>query len=222
MTNKVPNISPEKEPSSFRLISALGIAGFLAGVVLVSIYVYTAPIIAENKARALREAIFEVLPETTSYKTFTLVDGELQETGVKSEKGEELIYMGLTESGEVSGFAIPGSEPGYQDIIAGLTGYNPGDEVIIGFKVLDSKETPGLGDKIYKDADFQLNFNRLSVVPAIEAVKKGEKSAGYQVEAITGATISSEAVVRLLNSSMSKWREPVGRYMNNNFNEDGE
>lgn len=221
MTSASENIPQEKEPSSFRLISALGIAGFLSGLVLVSIYIYTAPIIAGNKARELREAIFEVLPQTSSYQAFILAEGNLKAVDPESESDADRIYMGLSEDGRITGFAIPGSEPGYQDIISGLAGYSAEDQVIIGFKVLDSKETPGLGDKIYKDEDFQLNFTSLSVVPDIEAVKKGEKSQANQVEAITGATISSEAVVRLLNKSMDKWREPIERFMNEN-QRDGE
>jgi electron transport complex protein RnfG len=222
MTSSRPNISQDKEPSSFRLISALGIAGFLSGLVLVSVYIYTAPIIDQNRAEALKAAIFEVLPQTTSFRAFVLEDGELKEVESESESGAEKVYMGLTEDGTISGFAIPGAEPGYQDIISGLAGYDADDQVIIGFKVLDSKETPGLGDKIYKDTDFQLNFTNLSVIPAIEVVKKGEKSEANQVEAITGATISSEAVVRLLNKSMEKWKAPIQRYMNEKVEGHGE
>ncbi len=48
MTDTMQNIPQEKEPSSFRLISALGIAGFLSGVVLVSVYLFTKPIIAKK------------------------------------------------------------------------------------------------------------------------------------------------------------------------------
>ncbi len=222
MTDTMQNIPQEKEPSSFRLISALGIAGFLSGVVLVSVYLFTKPIIAKNKAEALKAAIFEVLPGTASYKAFVLSGQQLKEVDANAESDEERIYLGLAEDGSSTGFAIPGGEPGYQDIISAIAGYNPGDDIIIGFKVLDSKETPGLGDKIFKDADFQLNFTQLAVEPEIEAVKKGEKTAPNQVEAITGATISSKAIVRLLNNSMGKWREPINRYMNENANANGE
>ena len=61
------------------------------------------------------------------------------------------------------GFAIPGSEPGFQDIIGALYGYEANGQTIIGFEVLESKETPGLGDKIFKDPDFQTNFTALKV-----------------------------------------------------------
>jgi len=72
-------------------------------------------------------------------------------------------------------------------------------------RILESRETPGLGDKIYKDADFVANFRSLSVEPEILAVKKGTKSAANEVDAITGATISSKAVVRIINEGNAKW-----------------
>jgi electron transport complex protein RnfG len=214
MSEAVQNIIPqEKEPSSFRLIATLGVAGFLSGLVLVSIYLFTKPIIAQNKADALKAAIFEVLPGTDSYITLMADGNSLREADDTEAQDAEVIYMGKDGDGNPTGFAVPGAEAGYQDIIAALCGYDAGGDVIIGLKVLESKETPGLGDKIFKDADFQLNFTALQVLPEIESVKKGEKQRENQVEAITGATISSNAIVRLLNDSMEKWREPIANYM---------
>ena len=113
----------------------------------------------------------------------------------------------------MTGFAIPGAEPGFQDIIGAIYGYSAPAKTIVGFQVLESKETPGLGDKIFKDMDFVANFNALAVEPEIEAVKKGEKTSENQVETITGATISSKAIVRLLNKSVEKWQQPIEEYM---------
>jgi electron transport complex protein RnfG len=209
----VQNIPQEKEPSSFRLIATLGVAGFLSGLVLVSIYLFTKPIIAQNKADALKAAIFDVLPGTDSFITLMADGNSLREADETEAQDADVIYMGKDADGNPTGFAVPGAEAGYQDIISALAGYDAGGDVIIGLKVLESKETPGLGDKIYKDEDFQLNFTALQVMPEIESVKKGEKQSENQVEAITGATISSNAIVRLLNDSMEKWREPIVNYM---------
>ncbi len=52
---------------------------------------------------------------------------------------------------------------GYQDFIRLLYGYSPDDQAIIGIRVLESRETPGLGDRIETDADFLSNFQRLDV-----------------------------------------------------------
>jgi electron transport complex protein RnfG len=72
-------------------------------------------------------------------------------------------------------------------------------------EVLESRETPGLGDKIYKDAVFVAGFSALSVEPEIFAVKKGTKSLPNEIDAITGATISSKAVVRIINEAHAQW-----------------
>ena len=72
-------------------------------------------------------------------------------------------------------------------------------------EVLESRETPGLGDKIYKDMDFVGEFKSLAVEPEIVAVKKGTKTSPNQVDAITGATISSKAIVRIINEAHSAW-----------------
>ena len=221
-THITPEIIEEKEPSSLKLILALGIAGLLSGIILVSTYIYTAPIIKANKEAAMKRAIFKVLPECASYNTLKLTNGRLEEkvevadNKKEDDKDELLAYAGFNENKELIGFAIPGSEPGFQDIIGVIFGYNATGKVIIGFEVLESKETPGLGDKIFKDAEFQTNFTALAVEPEIISVKKGAKQNPNEVEAITGATISSKAIVRLLNNTMVIWQEAIDQYINEN------
>ncbi len=220
--NITPEIKEEKDPSSVKLIMALGLAGLLSGIILVGTFIYTAPIIKANKEAAMQRAIFKVLPECVSYTTLVLNDGKLIEkvadTGSKKEadKEELLIYAGYDVNKALIGFAIQGSEPGFQDIIGALFGYDGTRKVIIGFEVLESKETPGLGDKIFKDAEFQTNFTSLAVEPEIIFSKNGKKKNPNEVEGITGATISSKAVVRLLNKTMAIWQATIDEYINEN------
>jgi H+/Na+-translocating ferredoxin:NAD+ oxidoreductase subunit G len=220
--DNVPQITEEKEPSSFKLIMALGIAGLISGIILVGTYIYTDPLIKANKAEAIQKAIFEVLPECESFTTLVLEGDKLVEKNEDEGKEEEsnaeelVVYAGFNAKKELIGFAIPGSEPGFQDIIATIFGYDGAKEVIIGFEVLESKETPGLGDKIFKDVDFQTNFTALAVEPDIAPVKKGEKQNPNEVETITGATISSKAVIRLLNKTMVIWKDAIDKYLEEN------
>lgn len=214
------NIEEEKEPSSLKLIAALGIAGFLSGIILVGTYIFTLPMIEANKAQAMQEAIFKVLPGCESFKTYTLNGTELVEelpdNGENKEGGDELkLYAGYNANNEMIGFAIPGSEPGFQDNIVAIFGYDAVNKKIIGFEVLESKETPGLGDKIFKDQAFQENFKELMVDPEIILVKNGQKKNANEVEGITGATISSKAVVGLLNNTMSTYRSAIDSFMSN-------
>jgi len=219
--HNAPEIIEEKEPSSLKLILALGIAGLISGVILVGTYIYTDPLIKANKAAATERAIFNVLPNCDSYTTLVLEGSRLvekvEEKGKEESDDEELlIYAGFNKKKELVGFAIPGAEPGFQDIIGTMFGYDGTKKVIIGFEVLESKETPGLGDKIFKDADFQTNFTSLEIEPEIIPVKKGEKTKPNELETITGATISSKAVVRLLNKTMEVWNEPINKYIDEN------
>jgi len=204
-----------EEPSSFTLILTLGLAGFISGLILVGAYLFTKPIIAQNKAMALEAAIFKVLPGTTNFTTLTNLNGTLVEVtdteNVESDLSEK-IYLGYNQQNSLVGIAIPGKEPGFQDIIEAIYGYEIIGQTIIGFEVLESKETPGLGDKIFKDPDFQTNFTSLQVEPEISITKKGKKERNNQVEAITGATISSRAIVRLLNKSLDKWQPLISQY----------
>ena len=88
-----------------------------------------------------------------------------------------------------------------------LYGYAPAEKLVRGMEILESRETPGLGDKIYKDADFVSNFSALLIEPEIVAVKKNTKTQPNEIDAITGATISSKAVVRIINETHVAWAE---------------
>lgn len=210
----------EPEPAPWRLVATLGIAGLLSGLILALAFLYTLPIIQANKARALRQAIFEVLPGCKTFQTFTLEAGKLAPAAEEVPAGRKApprIFAGFDENKQFIGFAVSAEEPGFQDIISGIFGYDPRRQVIIGFVVLESKETPGLGDKIIKDASFLANFQSLAVDPQIVAVKKGARQQPNEVEAITGATISSKAVVRLLERGMFDWRSAMEDYLKTNY-----
>ena len=132
-------------------------------------------------------------------------DGQL--VAAEGDAGvEESIYAGYAVDGSFLGYAVPGDGPGYQDTIGLLYGYDPARRRVIGMRILESRETPGLGDRIYKDQDFVSAFLDLATEPEIELVKDGA-TADNQVDAITGATISSRAVVRIINDANGEWLE---------------
>jgi len=196
-----------KEPSLIKLILTLSIAGLLSGVAIVGIYEITLPTITAYKAKMLREAVFKVLPGVREIQKLRYHEGRL-EASTSEENDEQTIYAGYDKEGNedrLIGYAITAEGAGFQDNIRILYGYLPDKRLIVGMAVLESRETPGLGDKIYKDADFQENFKQLAVEPTISLVKKGSKSAQNQVDAISGATISSKAIVKILNKANEKW-----------------
>jgi electron transport complex protein RnfG len=199
------NVAAETgSPSSLRLVLTLAIAGLLSGMAIIGIYETTLPTITENKARELREAVFKVLPGVSQMQALAYRDGELIVIDAP-DKDEPVIYGGYDDQAEFIGYAMPAAGPGFQDTIAILYGYKPAEKLVVGMEVLESRETPGLGDKIYKDAVWVSGFSALSVEPEIVAVKKGTKSNPNEIDAITGATISSKAVVRIINEAHAQW-----------------
>jgi electron transport complex protein RnfG len=188
--------------------------GLLCGLLIVSVFQLTRPVIERNKKEALQRAIFQVLPEARESGTFRWV-GEEGFEGLEDESaGGDLVYAGYDEDGRLVGLAVEAAGMGYQDVIRLLYGYSFARDAVVGIRVLETKETPGLGDKIETDPAFLENFVRLDVALAddrselrnpIQAVKPGEKEQPWQIDTITGATISSTAVAEILRDSTAWW-----------------
>ena len=203
--------SPEAGP--LRMMVTLGIAGLCSGLAVVGIYLVTKPRIERNRAEALEAAIFRVLDGARTREAWVLRGGALvrYEGEKHSIPTEEAVYAGYDENGVLVGHAIPAEGAGFQDIIKLIYGYRVATSRIIGMEVLESRETPGLGDKIIKDDAFLANFHELAVDPQVVLVK-GDRSAENEVESISGATISSRAIVRIINESNARW---LGRLKEN-------
>jgi electron transport complex protein RnfG len=194
----------------FRAMVGIGV---LAGALIVTAFQVTKERIERNKAAALEKAILHVLPGATAHASFAFEDGKFRRLAA-GETAKEIAHAGFDAEGRLVGVAVEADGMGYQDTIRLLYGYSPAKEELIGFEVLESKETPGLGDKINNDAGFHANFEHLAVAldqaaqalaHPIEAVKHGEKKDPWQVDGITGATVSSKAVAAILQRSVSVW-----------------
>ena len=202
-----------KRAGPFRLIATLGVAGLFSGLVLVTVFMATQPLILRNQAEALEAAIYRVLPGSTSRKAFVLENDSL--VPVEENGGglplQDAVFGAYDDDGKLVGYGIPSEGAGFQDTIKLIYGYDPANKNIVGMEVLESKETPGLGDKIIKDQDFLDNFKALSITPEVVAVKPGPDRQANEVDTISGATISSKAVVNIINEGNSRWLDLVSR-----------
>lgn len=198
-------------PETPRLVLTLAAAGLVSGLAIVGAYRLTLPTIQANQAEALRRAVFQVLPGAERMERLVWQgegSGE-EETGRLAPASgttgaEPSVYAGYTAAGRFVGYAVPASGAGFQDTIRLLYGYDPERDRVVGMEVLESRETPGLGDRIYKDETFVGRFRDLAVQPRVELVKEAP-TAPNQVDAITGATISSAAVVTIVNAGNQEW-----------------
>lgn len=192
--------APVREPGQLQLVATLAIAGMLSGALLTSAHLLTLPQIEANRAAALRAAVFEVVPGTQSMQKLVLRGDTFVPADGSESATTAAVYATYDRAGTFLGYAIPGAGPGFADTISLLYGYDPVQQRILGMRVLESRETPGLGDKIFKDPRFAAEFQALAVTPAIVVVKNGSGTRPNEVDGITGATISSKAVVRILNT----------------------
>jgi len=219
--SQLPLVSQPPRPNTWHMYRAMVGIGILCGLLIVGVFELTKPVIARNKAEALQRAIFQVLPEANSSKTFRLEgeDGFAVHEGTEAD-GVQLVYAGYDEAGQLIGIAIEAQGMGYQDVIRVIYGYSFDKDAVIGIRVLESKETPGLGTKIETDPDFLKNFERLdvaltadlsAVANPIEFVKPGKKEQAWQVDGITGATISSNAIANILGASTANWIPRIRR-----------
>ena len=213
VTTQTP--APVPEPAAVRassLLATLGVGGAVAGLLLVLAFGITLPRIEANRARALDLAVKEVLKAPERYDTLYVVGKTLVKRppeGADPKKLEQ-VYLGYGPGDGRIGFAIVAGEAGFQDVIQLIFGYDPKTRQLLGMKVLESKETPGLGDKIEKDQAFVGQF-RGAQAPLV-GVKKGKRSNPREVDMITGATISSKAVIRIINNALRRLGPLVDAY----------
>ena len=208
----------QKQTSAWDMYRAIVGIGAFCALVIVGVFQGTAARIADNQARFLASAIAEVLPVTASTVAVDLTaDGTLVATG---ETLPLPAFLAYNERGELAGAVLTGQGMGYQDNIRILFSYSFDRDAIVGMKVLDSKETPGLGDRVEIEPHFIANFEALDarlnaagdrLANPIVTVKQGEKTEPWQIDGITGATITSEAIGNILNESAMEWLPALER-----------
>lgn len=203
----------QQQPTSAWMMyrAIVGIGAFCA-LLIVSVYQLTADRIRDNQERFLAAAVAQVLPAAQSTVAVT-VDGNGQLLAA-TDTAALPVFLGYGEDGTLVGAVVTAQGMGYQDNIRVLYAYSFDRRAIVGFKVLESKETPGLGDKVETEAHFIANFEALDARLAADGralqnpiitVKQGEKTEPWQVDGITGATITSKAIGAILNDSAGIW-----------------
>ncbi|MCK5862108.1 MAG: RnfABCDGE type electron transport complex subunit G [Candidatus Hydrogenedentes bacterium] len=207
-TQPAKDFQVSSSTNSLSMIGTLGGIALISGLLLAIVYQGTSDIIMRNRAQRTSAAVLDILPGAVSQQLFTV--------SIPGNNGKTIpqnIYGGYDRTGKLIGVALEASDNGgYGGEIRLLYGYLPDKEQVSGMKVLLSKETPGLGDRIKSDPVFLANFNGLDVAlnkdseilkNPISYSKPGADKGPGQIEGISGATISSKAVTRAMNSSTS-------------------
>lgn len=204
--------TPDAGSSTGRLLFTLAFFGSLAGGILAYTYQKTLTPIRKFAGEKVEAAVKEVLGSPARLDTLFLVAGKLSKTLPPGQDVLEAtkLFVGLDDKGQRMGVAVEEGAPGFSSEVRLMIGFNPATTALTGIKVLAQTETPGLGDKIDKDPTFAQRFVGKLVNPL-----KGDKNPTTDpstVQTITGATITSKAVIKVINKAVGTWKPRLDAY----------
>lgn len=187
-----------------RFVIVLFLVNLVAASILAGVYRLTKPRIEAQEALVREEALKEVMPESVGDRI----------EAVSEEYWK--VYKGL--SSKERGHIFIAKKYGYSSVIETMVGMKT-DGTITGVAILNQNETPGLGAKIVEIVSDK------TIIKAIKGIFSKEKGPEKDlspyfteqfkersvksidisnIDAITGATISSKAVVDSIKSKGSE------------------
>lgn len=129
-----------------------------------------------------------------------LIDADEYKAETAVLDGETVNYHTAVKDGENIGYIFTVDEKGYGGTVSVMTAINT-DGTVAAVEILDaSNETPGLGQNV-KNSDFYTQFKGLA--DNITVIRGGSANAdNNEINAVTGATISSKAVTKAVNRAL--------------------
>ncbi|MBN1806978.1 MAG: FMN-binding protein [Sedimentisphaerales bacterium] len=180
-------------------------ASFFFGLLIAVTSAALSPRIEQNKINKRNQLVSTLLPEA---KNFVPLDFEIS---IKSLQGQiETIEVFRAESaeGKCAGWSFNAVGPGFADKIELVVAVDKNFNNLAGFDVLSSNETPGFGNQI----KFDYFRNQFKGAPAanLKLETSGDNTKiDSEIIAISGATISSEAVVNIISNTVTQIKEQI-------------
>ena len=187
------------------------VSGLLLGVV----YGITKEPIAEAQENTKQEAYRSVLSDALSFETMEDFDAAdaasiLEENGYSSDEITE-VAEGIDDSGETVGYVVNvmshEAYDGDLEVSVGIAA----DGTVKGIEMLSISETAGLGMKA-DEAEFKDQFKDKNV-EKFTYTKSGE-SGDDKIDAISGATITTNAVTNAVDSALVYFQNELGGGVN--------
>lgn len=169
-------MAKEKDKYSiFNIAKNLAGACFISGAVIATTYYFTAPVAAKKEIQIKNDSMKELVKDADNFKPVS---------------GKKEWYSAVKGSKTVA-YVIPASSKGYGGAINLLVAVTP-DGKVIDFSIVSHNETPGLGANA-ADPPFRGQFEGKTAKNLTVTKDKSDKD---DVQAMTGATITSRAVTK--------------------------
>jgi electron transport complex protein RnfG len=181
------------------------VTSFLFGLLIAVANAAWSAKIEQNKTEKLRGLMASLISDANSFEL------AIQEANLPGDKGRMIktdIYKALDKQGNCAGFAFVAAGAGFADKVELVVAVDARCEKLLGFNVLSSNETPGFGSRM-KDDSFR---NQFKDAPAgeLSLVKVGDAGKiDNEIVAISGATVTSTAVINIFNKSVISVKEQL-------------
>ena len=174
------------------MIGFVLVFGIFWATALVAVDTWTSPRIEkyllEKKRKKVLESLVIPYEKDTIEQVFT--------SNVTSEEIDgKTVYK--SEDGNLA-FEFNGA--GSQGAIRGVIALSSDLEALKGITIIQQAETPGLGSRVL-EAEYLSNFQGKKVVPELLIVPAGTASADNEIDAITGATLTCDALEKIINDN---------------------
>ncbi len=196
MINNEPDI---KEKGSVSAIILFAITAAVTAL-LSTVNQFTAPVIAQHDAE-----IAEISHKQVFKAAYSFSDRSDEFIGIE-DKQIVTVFVALDEAGDPVGIVLETLSKGYGGDVKVMTAVSP-DLEVVGLVVLSNNETPGLGTKITAQW-FEDQF--ISNVSGVRFTLKQGESDKTMIDGLTGATLSSRAVVNAVNMALDFAEEIMG------------
>lgn len=193
-----------KKSFSFPIIFMVVITAFFT-FILAFLNYSTADKIAFNQELELNKKLLYIFDiESLSEEPEDIHQAFMDNIGSIPFEGEDLyVYYGDNE--QILGYAVPINGSGLWGSIEGYVGVSADYAKILGLEFISHSETPGLGGRISEDW-YKEQFRGIDLTKTTDGNYIIYKpSAGGNVDAIAGATLTSKSVSKLLNEDLEEF-----------------
>ena len=195
---------------------SLTVITLVAGLLLAFVNMLTAPVIAEQKAEETRKAYASVYTDAANFKDDKGEFASVEETSkalLEEQAGItnvtiNQIFGAYDSSDNLIGYVFKAtSSEGYGGDVPISLGIDLSG-TITGLEVLGNSETEGFGANASKP-EFKDQFKGMNA-PEISFVKDGSANGTDQINGVSGASKTSSAVVKAVNSCLYYAKNCIG------------
>lgn len=181
-------------------------ASFFFGLLIAVTSAALSPRIEQNKINKRNRLVGALLPEA---KNFVPLESQIEIESMQGQKETVEVFKAISATDECVGWSFNAVGSGFADKIELVVAVDKNFEKFAGFDVLASNETPGFGNQIKFDY-FRDQFKG-TPTEGLKLASSGDntKTDDAEIIAISGATISSEAVVDIISNAITQIKKQI-------------